>query len=329
MRDLTRDTLCTIIASLCLIMFAACGDDTVYEEADCDPETDGAVCFCQDQDTGETCHVDDADCACAGGGDTAATNNGTSSNNGTPTTNNGAPNTSSGGGTTTPSTNNSSTIPNNNATGAGTTAGASDCRPSSDGPPCICLDAETGAVCDVDLRDDCVCSLTDSNNATQPSNNASTGDRYWRFVLIEDLSDSGSGEYPGIDVDAIEVVTELGLSYAATTIEDFNLGGGIARDVSQVLGEPDSDCDPSSGAFLSLGGRAAGGYVMVGFSTPTRDATFRAGSTITVHELGATMCGQFDDDPFSIAVSVSTDRASFTQLGTATGTTTIPVPANP
>lgn len=165
------------------------------------------------------------------------------------------------------------------------------------------------------------------NNA-QPSNNGWTRPR-WRFVLVEDRLRQNSGEFPGVDIDAIELVTEDGRSHFVTTIEDFNLGGGSATDITQLFGPPDSFCDASSGAFVSLGGRDADGYVVVGFSTAAEEVTFGAGSTISVYELGFNMCSQFDNDPYDVSVSVSWDRDTFVEIGSGEGLVAIPVTVDP
>lgn len=180
------------------------------------------------------------------------------------------------------------------------------------GQQCVCLDG-SGASC-AEGSDGCTC----------------TAETAYRFVLIEDMTQGATGEYPGADLDAIGL-TPLGESAPvyATTVEDFNLGGGSAQDTSQVLGAPDAACDASSGKFTALGGQAADGYVIVGFSSSTADVTFSKGAQITVHEVGVTECpgSTFDDDPYNVSISVSSDRGTFTQIGeAANGTATITVP---
>ena len=55
--------------------------------------------------------------------------------------------------------------------------------------------------------------------------------------------------------------------------------------------------------FASLGGAASDGYVSVGFSDSATDVTYEAGDTITVYELGRTLCADqptWDDDPYEV-----------------------------
>lgn len=173
---------------------------------------------------------------------------------------------------------------------------------------------------------------TATNNATNNStDNAAQPDppTAWRYVLVEDQTDPVAGEFPGIDIDAIELITADGTSRFATTVEDFNSGGGSARDPSQALGEPDSNCDANSGRFVSLGGRERNGFIIVSFSSNGQDIAFGSGSAITLYELGHKMCGGGDGDPYAVSVSTSTDRSSFVQIGTAVDSATFPVTIDP
>lgn len=189
--------------------------------------------------------------------------------------------------------------------------GDAGCQAGS-GQQCVCLDGN-GEAC-AEGADGCTC----------------TAETAYRFVLIEDMTANVSGEYPGVDLDAIGV-TPLGASEAlyATTVEDFNLGAGSALDTAQVLGAPDAACDANSGKFVALGGQAADGFIIVGFSSDAQDVTFSKGAQITAHEVGVTECpgSTFDDDPYNLSISVSSDRDTFTQIGEAAqGTATIAVP---
>jgi hypothetical protein len=85
-----------------------------------------------------------------------------------------------------------------------------------------------------------------------------------------------------------------------------------------------------SGKFTALGGKDEGGYVIVEFSTPALDVTITNGNSIRIYELGATLCGMFDDDPSTVSVSTSSDLGTFINIGTAgEGNYTIPVAGLP
>lgn len=141
-------------------------------------------------------------------------------------------------------------------------------------------------------------------------------DKY-AFVLIEDLTDPVAGDSPGADLDAVSVTID-GVEHFATTVEDFNLGytNNDYLNVNEVLGAPDSGCTKQN--FVSLGGAQASGYIIVGFANEETDAFFTSGDSVTVYELGPTTCpsqANWDDDPYSVGVSISTDRGSFTEIG--------------
>lgn len=148
----------------------------------------------------------------------------------------------------------------------------------------------------------------------------------WRYVLIEDQDRPVAGEFPGLVIDAIELITEDGTSHFATTVVDYNLGGGNALDPSQALGAPDFNCDANSGRFVALGGAEANGYIVVGFDTDDAPIDFGAGSTVIVHNLDR-LCGNWWLESYT--VSVSTHGFGFLQMGTASGAATIPVTADP
>lgn len=219
---------------------------------------------------------------------------------------------------------------------------AEECDPAASST-CFCEDS-AGALCNPDTSDDCTCEDVGDLCAEVTCGDGETCDpsdgqcitfvddfpTEYRFVLIEDRTANVSGEYPGADLDAVSVTrfSDGALVYAAS-VEDFNLGGGAALDTAQILGAPDAACDASSGKFVALGGQDADGFIIVGFSNADQNATFGAGAQITVHEVGATECpgSNFDDDPYTVSISVSTDRASFTQIGEAVnGTATVTVP---
>lgn len=204
-----------------------------------------------------------------------------------------------------------------------------------------------GDYCDPSLRDDCICE-DDFGDACDPEADADASDSEclcyypddddgfagddgfdddfgddggstWRFVLIEDLTQQVSGEAPGADIDAISITTLDGVEHFATSVEDFNIAGAnnAFANPSEALGAPDSNCERDN--FVALGGLDQDGYITVGFSTTNDDLTFGSGARVTVYELGPTSCADqpsWDDDPFSVSVSVSSDRDTFTEVGT-------------
>ena len=209
--------------------------------------------------------------------------------------------------------------------------GDTDCDPADDN--CICT-YDDGGVCDDPDDLDCACTLiTDTDNDGIPDDQDDTPDgdepngQAARFVLIEDLTDPIGGDAPGADIDAVSVL-KPGAEYFATAVEDSHLGGqrNAYMDVSELLGSPDSRCEKQN--FVSLGGARAGGYVILSFGTEDRDVSIENGDSIRVHEIGRTLCPStsYDDDPYSVSVSVSTDLGSFQEIGTGgEGKNTIPV----
>jgi uncharacterized protein YegL len=201
-----------------------------------------------------------------------------------------------------------------------------DCDPTTD-EGCICTDSN-GQSCDPnDGDEDCTCTIVGSNNGA--NNGANNGGNHqapsYRYVLIEDLTSPTSGEYPGADIDAIGLV-KGGSANFATVVEQFSIdsAGNSASDPTQLLGPPNANCEANSGAFTALGG--LGNYVIVTFGTTGNDVTIANGDAIEVHELGQTLCGKFDDDPYRVGVSVSDTAGSFIEIGTGgTGSNIIPV----
>ncbi len=198
-----------------------------------------------------------------------------------------------------------------------------DCDPETD-DMCVC-ETDEGEVCD-DINDlDCYCSSTmlDEDGDGFPDEDLDPDDDLEpepaskRFVLIEDMTPRVAGNAPGADLDAISVVKRNGGEFFATALEDFEIGMGenLYSNPEEVLGAPDSDCEKKS--FVSLGGAEAGGYVMVSFATSSQDVTVEAGDSIKIYELGSTLCPStnYDDDPYNVSVSVSTDLGTFVEVG--------------
>lgn len=143
----------------------------------------------------------------------------------------------------------------------------------------------------------------------------------FRFVLVEDRQTGAGGDYPGADIDSVELVKGDGTIIGAVEVEDFanDSSGNLAADPSQVLGVSDAACDADSGKFYAMGGE--GNWMILSYG----DAIIENGDSIDVVELGSTECGTFDDDSWAVSVSVSTDEGSFLELGDGVGSSTIAV----
>ena len=145
----------------------------------------------------------------------------------------------------------------------------------------------------------------------------------YRFVLLEDLTPQLAGEFPGADIDAIELEKSNGASYFVSAIEDAYVGSehNLAMDPNQLVGPPDSNCEADSGAFTSLGGAPQGGYAIVSYGTAQEDVTIQNGDRIRVYELGISNCGQFDDDHVEVSVGVGNTLGWFYEQGVVLGRT--------
>jgi len=206
---------------------------------------------------------------------------------------------------------------------------------------CECTD-ESGAQCDDGTAEGCTCVEVEGGTTTPTSNTSNPGTSNsntsnttpatgaYRYVILEDETDPVAGDFPGADVDAISITDASSAEFFATTVEDFNIGAlalNQATDTNQLLGPNDANCEANSGKFTALGGGADDSYVIVGFSTPDTDVTFDSGTVITIYELGNTLCGQFDDDPYTVSVSASDDRGNAVLVGTQSqGTNSFTVP---
>ncbi|MEL6181380.1 MAG: hypothetical protein AAFS10_20650 [Myxococcota bacterium] len=144
----------------------------------------------------------------------------------------------------------------------------------------------------------------------------------YRYVLVEDTSNQFGGESPGPDLDAISIIfNETSEEVFASTVVDFELGMlGTNLDIEQVLGPPDSGCEPSG--YVSLGG----GYVMVGFGI----RRFSSGDLVLVYELGPGFCpnqqGWVSED-YTLAISISDAQSTFVEIGQgASGAVSFAVP---
>jgi hypothetical protein len=178
-------------------------------------------------------------------------------------------------------------------------------------------DCTEGQLCEEGVCQGCDAPCSDSCGACE--NGCCLGPRY-QYVLVQDLTDPAAGRSPGADVDAISVISDQREVFAVS-VEDSQIGqdGNEFADVTELLGPSDSECEVQN--FTALGGLRAGGYVVVGFG----NEAIENGDTIKVYEVGATLCGRFDDDPFRVSVGVSTDLGTFVEQGEGHGQIEFPV----
>jgi hypothetical protein len=228
-----------------------------------------------------------------------------------------------------------------------------DCDPEFD-EGCICtLDDDQS----IDVTEDCIngetsdeefctCAL-ENNLGGDPEAGPGGGEEEeeeeeeentpsFRFVMVEDLTVNRGGDFPGADVDAVSIIKSSGDEIFASAFSaetDVDCTANLACDPSSILGAPDAvvggncfdgrigNVDPTT--FTALNG----GFAVLQFGSESRDATIENGDDIRVYEIGATQCsGSFDDDPYSVAVSVSDDLGSFVEMGTGgQGVVTIPI----
>jgi hypothetical protein len=135
-----------------------------------------------------------------------------------------------------------------------------------------------------------------------------------RFIMVEDLTNPVAGDSPGADIDAISVIKGAD-EFFAQRVEDASVSTSTNRfdDPNEVLGPPDADCQVQN--FVSLGGSANGGYVIVSMGQGQQEVAVENGDTIKVYEIGSFLCDRFDDDPYQVSVSVTTDQGDFVELG--------------
>jgi len=159
----------------------------------------------------------------------------------------------------------------------------------------------------------------------------STGDPY-RFVRIDDLSNSTSSSDPGVDLDAIVLTDASGLNPTfATAVAYYHAAPGSvgSDDPSDALGAPDAfsawpsvtTCGVASG-FVSLGGA---GTLIVEMARPIVE-----GDHLQVLEVGACSYGSGTAiaDPYRVSVAVDGGAAADGEpVGDASGgpkTLTVP-----
>jgi hypothetical protein len=145
-----------------------------------------------------------------------------------------------------------------------------------------------------------------------------------RYVRIIDLTDDTTGQHPGADIDAIELLSG-GVPYYANEVTDSfipnDVGENRAPNPTEILGPPHTggtDCNLADGQehWISL----AGGEIVVAFAD---NRELLPGDRITVYE-----CAGAAQDTFDITVGVSSrlEGAWTPILEDASGTVTVTVP---
>jgi hypothetical protein len=203
-----------------------------------------------------------------------------------------------------------------------------ECDPETDAD-CVCtLDSDGSVVNDcidneTDAGEGCSCETTgaaannQANNQpannqpanNQPANNQPAPDPFL-FVMVTDTTPNPSGDTPGADVDAIGLIKADGTEVFAATIEsdDLDCTNNTACDTNGILGAPDvvdnGECFGGGGVDTTLFTALNASRVVVSFDG---GAEVENGDSIHVYEIGATECGRFDNDPFSVSVGVSDD----------------------
>lgn len=187
-----------------------------------------------------------------------------------------------------------------------------DCEATPDDPACA-VDCEA-------TPDDPACEEEVDCEAMPEHEDCQEPEPQFRFVLISDLTEGVSGEYPGTDLDAIGLIKDGNETYL-TAIEGANIpaDGNSAADSSGAVGAPNFDCsdgadiDPTT--FTALGGKEAGGYLIGSFGTEDEDITIEAGDTLKVYEVGKECNDRYDDDEWSLSIATGNDLDSFTEQG--------------
>ncbi len=305
----TRTVRFSLLASILFMLTAglmACEGTTEDEPAEgCDPATNDS-CICANADDTEvaSCDAEDADetCACElVEGPTGCD----------------------------PATDDTCVCANED----GTVVDACDAEDADDS--CMCEVEEPPAGCDPTADDTCVCAnedgtvvdACDAGDADDSCMCQIVEPPMVRYVLVEDLTTSVSGEFPGVDADFVRLTKANGDEHYASRHLDFSIPteNNSAADPDQILDEPDANCMADSGNFVSLGGEVFGGFIIVEFGDDAPVA-IENGDTIVVGDLGRTLCpGMFDDDPGRVSISISTDINTFQEVSTFNGASEITI----
>lgn len=141
---------------------------------------------------------------------------------------------------------------------------------------------------------------------------------YAAVVSTCDAPDDLDNTTPGPDIDAIEL--SVGGTTTAGVIENFNTGAGGDPDdgnnhdsASEAGGSPDTDCDPGSDGYYSMGDSS--GYFVVSFGTAGAEIT--DGAQLTVYELSTDCNPDVPTREDSFAMYITNDEAEATNPGSA------------
>jgi hypothetical protein len=142
------------------------------------------------------------------------------------------------------------------------------------------------------------------------------------YIRLDDKSNQSlRTDYPGSDIDAIEIVRNGKVVGAAIAVVDAHLLDGAPgntntfKDPSQLLGTANYDVATRKN-YVSLGG--SGGYVIVKLSLP-----LESGDVVRVHEIGAGTGGSAE--PCTVAIGRS-EAGPFQLLGEGSGPFEVAVP---
>jgi hypothetical protein len=143
------------------------------------------------------------------------------------------------------------------------------------------------------------------------------------YVRLDDKSSQSlSTDYPGSDIDAIEIVRNGKVVGTATAVVDSQLLDGAPgntnkfKDLKELLGIANYDAENRDN-YVALGGKGA--YVIVKMSVP-----LQPGDTVRVHEIGAGTGGSAE--PCSVAIGRN-ESGPFRVIGKGAGPFEVVVPA--
>jgi len=188
---------------------------------------------------------------------------------------------------------------------------------------------ELEETCDPETDPDCIVDA-----GTDTTQDQGTQYQSFIYVLVEDKDQAPSGDTPGADVDAVELI-KGGTSYYVTEVHTAAFGSerpdGDNENFNNVLGAPEGTCDLNDSdtydTFVSLGGD--GGYFTGSFGTLEEIET---GNQIRVHTCTGPASEEWDA---SVGVGTSISDPNWVLvivdgIGTATGTVpTLPqIPIN-
>jgi len=139
--------------------------------------------------------------------------------------------------------------------------------------------------------------------------------------LLDKSNQSLRTDYPGSDIDAIEIVRNEKVVGTATSVVDARLLDGAPgntnkfKDLKELLGVANYDAENREN-YVALGGKGA--YVIVKMSVP-----LQVGDILRVHEIGAGTGGSAE--PCSVAIGRN-ESGPFQEIGEGAGPFELVVP---